>query len=346
MDTSVYKHLTAYLMSRKTKSVTLEQLKEQCPTTTYDIFAQTLRALEDTDILRGVAAGGTDTAGLSYRYRIKKGNLFAPVAAAIRAEAAALGLSGQLDISWYYMQPLARWEQDREGLQCLDAYLEAPLPEASRQQRSFDIFGDEKYLDGPGSHLLAHTGLSPSDLGIVSEVDPLMMAFNPSAPEAEPHIHIIVENKVPYMALLPLLTSTNWTSLIWGCGWKITANLSLLPKQCGYPHDRHLCLYAGDWDWEGLRIWHSLPSTQRCQVLPWLSFYRKYLAYEAPEGKKNQKPAPEGLAHFISFLPAEEGMRLQQTLQTGHYYPQEIVSPQEYAELAREVLPYGLGKLF
>ena len=106
--------------------------------------------------------------------------------------------------------------------------------------------------------------------------------------------HLIVENKAPWMALFPHLPETTFTSLVLGYGWKILASIDQLPAQCGYPQAHHFVWYFGDFDWEGLRIWHEL--AKKCETRESIElrlaipFYVAFLAHPESRGKEHQPP--------------------------------------------------------
>lgn len=188
-------------------------------------------------------------------------------------------------------------------IRLLDAYLKAhqQMAPASIQQRSFEIFHDEKWLlehdDFPG-----HIGLNLKQLSIVTQPDPLMLAINPfrwsrylsetwlgntsvnkqernseyqeaarlgnhqeckqeNKPLERICYHLAVENKAAYYGLLPYLPESPFVSLILGYGWKIAGNLPQLAVQLGQLPVRHRVLYFGDFDAEGISIWYNLMNT-------------------------------------------------------------------------------------
>ncbi|MDY6268066.1 MAG: hypothetical protein SPL39_03710 [Selenomonadaceae bacterium] len=350
--------LRSFLAQQKRKTVTLDAMQAACRGMEYDAFHTAVAALESVAILVPVKASGVDHGGLARKYTIHRGPLFAETAARIQQEAIEEAISGELDLSWYMTQPYAAWQQDRDAISCLSHYLQAlpcplaGLPKTSLQQRSYDIFGDEKFL--LAGSLLTHLGLSREALGVAPEADPLMMAFHPtssmlSSPiyenEHVVYYHLIVENKAPWMALSSHLSETAFTSLILGYGWKILANIDQLPMQCGLPTGYHTVWYFGDFDWEGLRIWHEL--MEKCKTLHGATidlklaspFYAAFLAHPESRGKEQQTPAPEALRAFLRRMPRELRVRFRSLLEAGCYYPQEALSTKELLSCLKELIP-------
>ena len=345
------------LMQQNRKTVTLDALQEVCRRMDYAPFHDAITSLQQDGVLAPIKAGGCDHGGLARKYTIHLGPLFAASAARIQQEAIADAISGTLDLSWDMSHPYGEWQRDRTAIETLSNYLQqlscppAELPKTSLQQRSYDIFGDEKFLLSDGG-LLTRLGLSREALGVAPEADPLMMAFHPTdsmlpSPAYENgHIcyyHLIVENKAPWMALFPHLAETTLTSLILGYGWKILASIDQLPAQCGYPKAHHIAWYFGDFDWEGLRIWHEL--AEKCETLDGrielrlaVPFYAAFLTHPESHGKEQQSPAPEALGAFLRQMPELLRSRSCHLLKSGCYYPQEALGTDELLSCLKETL--------
>jgi hypothetical protein len=203
----------------------------------YAEFRALLLALMEQKILVPIKASGADHGGLARKYTLHRGPLLAPVARKIEQEATADGISGEIDLSWYRQHPYSDWQRARSAIRQLSLYLQehpSAQPLTSLQQRSYDIFGDEKLLL-QSAGLLQHLGIQQERLGIAPEADPLMFATRPLDGQASVYHHLVVENKAPWMALLPHLAATPFTTLILGYGWKICSGLGQLPLQCGLP---------------------------------------------------------------------------------------------------------------
>ena len=336
--------LRGWLLQQRRKTVTLDAMQAAFPRMAYAAFRAAVAALETDGVLVPVKASGTDAGGLARKYTIHPGPLLAATAARIQHEAIALGITGALDLSWYLAHPYDAWQQDRAAIESLSRWcnrLPCPpsaLPKTSLQQRSYDIFGDEKYLLAHGE-LLPRLNLSRDALAIAPEADPLMMAFHPLAGSV--HHHLIVENKAPWMALASHLAETGFTSLVLGYGWKISASIDALPMQSGYPCDTHVAWYFGDFDWEGLRIWHELRAHAAVDVRLAAPFYAAFLAHPASTGKDAQAPAPEALDAFLAAMPDATRERFRETLMTSHYYPQEALTASELLACCKETLSDG-----
>lgn len=295
----IHEILTKWKKSR----IELDSLQQQCHGISCEEFVVLIRDCMNKGILLPIKSAGSNGSGLPYKFTIAKGRLLSDNVAQINKTVQAGAFSSLLSFSWYYEQPLKVWEAELPYIRLLDAYLKAhqQMAPASIQQRSFEIFHDEKWLlehdDFPG-----HIGLNLKQLSIVTQPDPLMLAINPfrwsrylsetwlgntsvnkqernseyqeaarlgnhqeckqeNKPLERICYHLAVENKAAYYGLLPYLPESPFVSLILGYGWKIAGNLPQLAVQLGQLPVRHRVLYFGDFDAEGISIWYSLMNT-------------------------------------------------------------------------------------
>ncbi|MCF0152242.1 DUF2399 domain-containing protein [Megasphaera sp.] len=334
-----------FLQEYPKKTLDLDVLQAAFSSWDYDRFRPAVAALLKDGSLTAVRTGGVDFSGLPRRLKRVPARLFASVPV-IQAEAIRLALSERLDFSFYYEQPLAVWQADLPYIEKLSAWLARGIGETtSLQQRSWDIFADEKYLLGPGEGLLKRLGLTTADLGICDQPDPLMMAVQPARLQQPVCHHLVVENKAPYGRLAPHLAEGQLTSIIFGCGWKIAANLDLLPQQCGCPHARHVVWYFGDFDWEGLRIWQAAASSKTVEVRLAVPFYEAFLAYEAPQGKANQQREEAVWPPFAAAVGESRAPVFRDILDRGCYYPQEALTENDLIRALKETL-HGIRTFF
>lgn len=344
--TDAEQEIRVFLQEWTRKTVDLDDLQRAFAGMDYETFHQAMEALLRDGSLTGVAARGVDFRGLPRRCRIARGCL-CPAADAIQQDIARHGLSASLDFSFYYGRPLVLWKQDLEHLIRLSQWLQhtaakRPLT-VSDQQRSWDIFRDEKFLlSREGETLLHRLHLGWQDIGVKREWEPLMIAVNPSALQDDVCHHLVLENKAPYHKLLPHFGELGFASLIFGAGWKIAGNLAALPRQAGCPESHHIAWYFGDFDWEGLKIFQSVSTCPVVEVRLATPFYHVFLQQQAPAGKEQQTPDETAWQAFSRWLEPEEARRFRQILQDHRYYPQEALSAADLLACGKE-LWNGIG---
>lgn len=248
----------------------------------------------------------------------------------------------------YYLHHLSTYEKERSDVRRLDAFLRnekaalnTPL---SLNERSFQIFGREKFLtQGGGRTLLSHCGLTESYLNVFHTAEPFA-SF--AASRDLPQNALILENKDPFFGMRSHLLAGNRTifgvpigTLIYGAGkrvlsafqdFSLSAEPYLLSPSCRL-------YYFGDLDWEGIQIYESLEEafqkdTGR-EIAPFCPAYLAMLKKaktvpSLPTTKEGQTPGDAGI--FFSFFDPGAVQEMRQFLDASLYIPQEILNGGDY----------------
>lgn len=339
----IVQELEVFLKNSKKKTVELPVLQNLFTgRVDYPAFAGAVQQLENGGVLVPVKAKGRNnkSQSLAYKYNIVQARLNRDFYQELQRLAVQLHPLIQLDR--YYQAGQARWEKDRPWIEKLDRYLQShrlPPAPALAPQRSYEITGDEKWYDEAGGQgILEMAGLSDSQLAIVNRPEPFMWAANPKLinNQHRPHWHLIVENKMPFHTLLPLVNGQEkFTTLIYGQGKGIIASFQLFYQLTGCrPDGAHSFLYYGDIDQEGISIWYALQ--QKYPVKPALPFYEALLQQHYTRGKANQSANPQALAAFMGYFSPASQRLLQEMLATGGYLPQEALAGEELAAVWRD----------
>jgi hypothetical protein len=329
--------LLSFLHAYSKKTVSLGELEKLAGgDTCYQDFAAVIIEFTKSGVLQPVKNHGTSLKNplLHNSYRIVKSKL--PVKHHQDIQAYQLKLDPHIDLNPYYTLPASAWDKDRPYIELIDAYLKRhglPNRPASAPERSYQMVGDEKWIEeGGGKALLERLNIWEAML-VMPQPDPIMLAVNPKAWHHDILLHLAVENKTPFHALLDVLPDTGFFSLIYGAGWKITADIVLLDKQVGTVGRPRRIYYFGDLDYEGISIWYAL---YRCaNALPAVPFYQALLNKTAAQGKEYQRCNDEALQVFLSFFSPEQQKQIMAVLKTGGYYPQEGLSSEELAGIWR-----------
>lgn len=328
---TIEKHLRLH----KKATIALEELELMFAGSNADPneFAEALLKLEDSGVLEAVKSAGRTMKQqpLAYRYRVNKQYITAHNTHQLQQYRLRLHPAVQLDS--YFALPELQFEQDRPWIDRIDQFLSthgfpaAPVP---APERSFQLTGNEKWITDLGGYaLLKRLGLWDKLL-IHPVSDPLMFAVNPQAlmhPASPRSLHLIVENKTTFQALLPVLPGSIFSTLIYGCGNKITGNLDMFPLQYPVAGSEHCFYYFGDLDYEGIRIWYD--ADKRQTLLPAIPFYEACLARPAVPGKINQRRNEEAVRAFLSCFNTDQQEQIESALGSGCYYPQETLTTQQ-----------------
>ncbi|WP_410513530.1 DUF2220 family protein [Paenibacillus sp. BR2-3] len=342
----VKQKMLGYISAGKQATVRLEQLEQWFAgeAVEYEVFAEAVQELEREGVLSEVKTEGRTgrSPDLARRYRIERTKLRGDFQ--LRVHRLRLELHPLISLDRYFSLGEVALEQDIPYLRLIDSYLkEHGLPHhiVAAPERSYAIVQDEKWItDNGGRALLTRIGLWDR-LMVAAEYDPLMMAVNPeylaslqALPQSEPCLHLIVENKTTFQALLPALPDTVFHTLIYGCGNKITGNIEMFPKQYPLPDRKHQFYYFGDIDHKGIQIWSDL--ARKVEAVPALAFYRACIAKAPAVGKEYQRPNTKALSSFTSFFSERDKTQMEHCLSDGQYYPQETLSTRELQAIWRD----------
>lgn len=338
----MFERLMNFIRANPRKTVSLSDLEKLTGgETSYEEFAGLINQLMESGVLKPVVSHGFNHKAipLANTYRIIKPKLFSDVHQAIASHQFIFHPHIKLDA--YYSLPSREWEEDLPFIQRISEFLEQhglPTHEATPPEISYALVGDEKWIEEKGGKkALGRLGLLEK-INIVYRPDPLMLAVNRAAWNEEPYYHLVVENKSPFHALLDTLPETSFLSLIYGAGWKVTADIAMLERQLGLAGGEHRVYYFGDLDHEGISIWQALQSRRAVRLA--VPYYRALLAKPISYGKANQLCNLEALDQFLTYFAPTERKQIVEVLGSGGYFPQEALDKSELVQIWRS-FPWG-----
>lgn len=329
------------LKNHKNKLIPLIEIEKKLPgNIEYSDFANTMNELVDMKILFPIKSHGHNNKKipLANTYRINKSYFKRELIDEILPYESKF--HPKISLKAYYSLDRKTWERDLPYIEKLDRYLKEeglPKEEAISQQRSYQLMGNEKWIDEEGGrNILERIGLL-EDLKITSCPDPLMLAINRNKIySGSKHYHLIVENKATFYGLIDDIGNANFTSLIYGAGWKILGGISVLEKQLGLMDNENIIYYFGDLDLEGISIWHGL--NDRREVLLAIEFYESLLKKPCSYGKENQHPNKEALNSFLLNFNESSREKIKKVINQGGYYPQEGLDKEELQSIWRNII--------
>ncbi|MEJ8552626.1 Wadjet anti-phage system protein JetD domain-containing protein [Tepidibacter sp. Z1-5] len=303
----------------------------------YEEFAKEVLEFEEKDIIREVKKHKRNNKPISLAntYRINKS--FFKEKLINEIQEFQLYAHPKIQLKTYLSLDELQWENDLKYIIKVDNYLKEngfPFETVTPPERSFQISGDEKWIDEKGGKKILERIEVWDGLKISSVPDPLMISVNPSNFSKPEHIHLIVENKATYYAILEVLEETNLTSLIYGCGWKILSGIHMLEKQLSLQKHKHKLYYFGDLDFEGISIWNGLNEKRYVNLA--VDFYKCLLKKDCSKGKENQQKNEEAICNFIKFFDKQEQEKIIFILENKGYYPQEALTKEEVQHIWRK----------
>lgn len=332
--------ILSFLKTYKKRTIPLSDLEQQIKEdANYNVFASIIQGLTDKQILLPVKSHGTNGKSnpLFNTYRVIKANLRESLNSEIQGY--SIMVNPEINLDTYFSLSEEEWNKDLPYIKKINSYLNKnglPSNYVTIPERSFQLVGDEKWIDEKdGKRLLERIKLWDK-LNITTNPDPLMMAVNPLRFAKSRHIHLVVENKATFYALLGTIEETDFTSLIYGAGWKIASNIDRLPTQIGLDKDVHKIYYFGDIDAEGISIWHWL--YEKYKIGLGLPFYKTLLRKDYSIGKETQQKNVEAIERFKAYFSEEERVIIDKLINKQGYLPQEGLKKEELIDIWRKNL--------
>ena len=321
----MYDKFIEYLKTYKKKTIKLSEL-EKLPdgSRNYEDFEACINKLVENEVL---AEKGDKINSLSLSYNINHYKLKKDKIDEINTY--IFKFSKEIDLGEYFKLSEETFHNDLPFIHIVDDYILKngfPKSYVTSQERSFNISGDEKWIDEKNGKKILERIKVWDKLKIENDSDPLMLAVNQKGFESSIHYHLIVENKATFLALMDILKETNYTSLIYGCGWKIVSNYYMLDKQLNLK-DKNEFMYFGDIDKEGISIWNSLNEKMKVNIA--VDFYKELLKKDYSIGKKSQKRNEKAINNFLDFFSNYEKEVFLNMINNDGYLPQEGLNKEE-----------------
>lgn len=331
--------LKDFLRGYRKSMISLDEIASIFPgNVEYIEFAKIIQQLTEEGVLKPVKKHGVNSGvlPLHYTYRILKGNLRKEVNEEIKKY--NLQIHSEINLEPYFHLGEEQWDKDLPYILKIDSAIKERgityFQNKSTPEVSFLLLGDEKWIEEKqGRKVLERISLLEK-LQLAGKADPLMFAVDPNKLAEKEHKHLIVENKTPFYSLMEDLQQSPFTTVVYGCGWKIASNVNMLPVQLGLKDCENTYVYFGDLDLEGISIWYFLYEKYNIKLA--LPFYKAMLSKEYAIGKETQRKNDKAIAAFKTHFSLKEQGKVQVLLDVKGYYPQESLSQQELITIWRE----------
>lgn len=246
-------------------------------------------------------------------------------------------LSTKLDNDYYLKHP-KQYAKVRKYVLLMNEYMNNQSDclqwEESLNERSFEIFGREKFIaEEGGKTLLKNLNLTYEQLNIYETSEPFAYY---SKDKSVPQIILFIENKDTFYSMRKYLIEGNGTifgkeigTLIYGGGKRILRSLKdfHISAEPYMLDERNEYLYFGDLDYEGIGIYEALYDELKSEriVRPFVEAYLRMLEktkhLDLPKTKEKQNRTSHGI--FEGFFTKEQFESMRKILETERYIPQE-----------------------
>lgn len=267
----------------------------------------------------------------------------------------------------YYKKHIEQYRKDRDAILKLSEFLKNDsdrlIRSESVNERSFEIWGDEKFIRGgsenksknesrgQGKRILKNLGIELSDLNVYETPEPFVSyIFDRTVPQNV----LIIENKDTFYTIRKYMQETGnneilgekFGTLIFGSGKKVIASF----RDFRYTAERYLAdrrnhfLYFGDMDYEGIGIFENLTEVfeersseqgelykEEMYIEPFKTAYLKMyekagqLGFDKlPVTKEKQNRNIHNT--FAKHFEPKTWKKFQELLLTEKYIPQEIIN--------------------
>ena len=335
-----------------------EELQQIFQESDYNLFHSEVEKLVESGVLVPVKSSKTNgrLPPLFNKYRIiKPQEDNTGCLESVRRLNPVLNISGYLQRPELYRKHLEMVEGISRYLWFAQNLLVIPM---SRKERSFSVWGREKFLDEHMAlvrEVLKFNRLEENFLNYYDTPEPFFEYLHER--DEQLTTVLVIENKDTWFTFRKLMQNTGKNIiegtvvnvLLYGEGNKITKrgaledySTTMLGGQGGQGVQEGLSarfLYFGDLDWEGIRLFfRTRDANPSLELKPFSSLYRLMLelaeTVELPKSLDQRGvigPLPEFLA--LVGLPEEESLRA--LLTEGKYIPQEIVNYQVVAKILK-----------
>lgn len=324
----------------------------------FETFTRSMHELEEKDIICPVLSSGKYRRGkgLFVRYHICKPKSSEDYLRKLKS------FHPDMIMNKYRTNP-ELFYQDEKYLRSFDKYIKQQNLEEiisvslSINERSYQIFREEKYLTDKGRHFLSRIGYSLEKLNCIKSLEPFM-SFNIYRGQETLNV-LIVENLDTYYSIkrvfakgLRILCDIEFSLLIYGEGNKITNSFQLIEDE-NMDSVPIQCWYFGDLDRQGIEIYGSLcEKFQDYFIVPMTFLYEQLLdnyfneaKNEAEDGstlrnnelEKQQHLSKSHLDRFLSYFKPEYTEKIQFLVNKKKRIAQEGLNFEFFSKEARPI---------
>lgn len=241
----------------------------------------------------------------------------------------------------YYLNHPKEYLEDKKYIDTIIEFLkETEKEEVSLNERSYQLFNDEKFLKHPGSkktakgeQILKNLGLTSEDLHCYPSYEPFIHFISPSFMTKDKRTILIIENLDTFWSFKRLIYNDKdnplFDMLIFGKGNSITGNFKYIEEYSVTLKDQ--IYYFGDIDAAGVNIYVSLIERFKdYNITLFTTAYEHLIDSVVDEfittSKKKQRINKSNIEKFLSYFDSEYKSKMSRILTKGYYIPQEAIS--------------------
>ncbi len=312
------------------KTITYEELSQLYINLSYEELVKKVNELIDKNILNAKLKSGTNGRNPSlykkYGVELPKED-YSDIVDEIKS------LNASLSINYYLNKP-KEYKKDREYILKLNNYViyhyDRFLVPMSINERSFDIWGEEKFLRKSPT-LLSNLGLNYDKLNVYNTPEP----FFSETINIYTNNVLIIENKDTWFTLRKKLMEENRNILgldigllIYGEGKKIISSIEYLNHKDFSFLNNPTIYYWGDIDYEGINIIYSLSKKVDLKLFTdaYSEMLKRIKDIKSLKDMSNDQIKTKDLEQFLSSFNESDRNKITEILENNKYIPQEILN--------------------
>lgn len=257
-------------------------------------------------------------------------------------------INPDIDISYYLNHP-HKYENDKVYVMNFSRYLDKnkenlQIP-ITINERSFEIFHREKYLDrNGGKEFISKLGFTKERLNFYETSEPMSYY---SHTKNMPQKFLIIENKDTFYSMRKHLTHSEQEynhilgletgTLIYGCGKGIYKTFEdyVTGVEPYFQHRENEVYYFGDLDYEGILIYETLCERYPVKINLFTEAYLRMIKKAQDVGLENlpemkEKQSKNIGSKFMEQFNVATREFMVKMLKSGYYIPQEILNEMDY----------------
>lgn len=325
------------------KKIQLEDILNEFPEKSYEEIYQEIMSRIERGILVPIEASKTNGRKPALRNRywmIIEEKDYSEVLQELKYR-----INPSIDVSYFIKHP-DKFEEYGDYIRLISSYLDerkaslaVPL---TINERSFDIFHEEKFLDrNGGREFLSYLGMSNEKLNFYETSEPMSYY---SHTKQTPQNLLIIENKDTFYSMRRHLIEGKQEilgleigTLIYGGGKRIYRTFEDYEKgvEPYFTDSNNTIYYFGDLDYEGILIYEKLCDTYPIHIALFVTCYEKMMEKALRIGIARLPVMKDGQNNhigmrFIKQFSNEKQKLISEILQAGRYIPQEILNETDY----------------
>lgn len=234
----------------------------------------------------------------------------------------------------YYLKNIRQYQKDREQIYKISNFFfslhesHALEYRCTLNERSFEIFGDEKLLSDKGEAFLKRLGLNFEDLNCYKTYEAFFYYY---LDRSDINNVLVIENKDTFISLVKACNiggcnrEGNIQLLVYGEGNKIQNSFKFMDELAANLKIGTV-FYFGDLDYPGIDIFLRLKERYLTyRIVPHICLYRQLVnSVEEPPFVRNDKTTD--IREFLTYFDKNDADRMDKLLKERKFIPQEGIN--------------------